>query len=95
MTKLESDLPPYAIKALNDFNRFFHERLVSVTPFPNEARQPAEAYQDAMNDISAKLVQLMTDLRLRNYPADVTASACSATGDLLREPVHEDENSPF
>lgn len=95
MTKLKSDLPPYAVKALNEFDRFFHEKLLSVTPFPNEARQPAEAYQDAMDDISAKLVQLMTDLRLRDYPSHVTASACSATGDLLREPVQEDENSPF
>lgn len=95
MPKLKSDLPPYAVKALNEFESFFHERLVSVTPFPNEARQPAEVYQEAMNDISAKLVQLMTDLRLRDYPSDVSASACSATGDLLREPVHEDENSPF
>lgn len=95
MTKLKPDLPPYAVKALNEFESFFHEKLVSVTPFPNEKRQSAVAYQDAMNDISAKLVQLMTDLRLRDYPSDVTASACSATGDLLREPVHEDENSPF
>lgn len=95
MTKLKSDLPPYAVKAINEFDQFFYEKLISMTPAPYEKRQSAVAYQDAMNDISAKLNQLMIDIRLRDYPSDVTASACSATGDLLREPVHEDENSPF
>lgn len=95
MTRAKSDLPPYVVNALYEFQHYFHEKLVDVTPFPDDKPTAAKVYQKAMDDISEKLVELMTNLRLRDYPSDVTASTCSATGDLLRQPVHEDENSPF
>jgi hypothetical protein len=94
MTKLKSDLPPHVVKALLDYYQVIasgYNELLCITA--ENGKPDAQLYQTAFDDAVLKFNELLINIRVLDYPSDVTASACSATGDLLREP--EDENSPF